>query len=675
MELLEAAAIQAKVRKAETTSKSSGTSIVIPNGVDALVSDIRLYGNAKQNKSTGKNHLRPFITETTVIHGITFKPMLDGGIHVYGTCGVNNGVSISLPSDAFGFVMNTKYLFGYIVNNGGSTNFKIIKPGAFGSPFINVKRPTVIITVGSNPGSSTCMYLQSFMGEKLDFYFYPYMSSNLDFTGFEVYSEKKIAPSTEYKAPIRCIGESGNETLTLKSSKNLLKPFITSTITTVAGVTLEPMEDGGIHVYGDVNASNGQAPLGTTISISLPTCDFSFLKGGVRYSTGYVVANPKSDGFSIIRSGNTTIDFGSKRKQYYERTMGEVAGASNIQIMTSEYNHLDFLFYPYMAEEETFSGFEQYVEDIEITLPLTNPLYSLGDVRDELSLRDGYIQRLVMLEFDGSDDEGWVASDSVEMQYLTTNMYDIKSASACLCDTYVGSDESSTTSGECFVSSTKELGINTAYATLDEFKAALAASPIKVLCELAVPVVTELTEEQRTALQSLQISSHKTTITVSEGIMEVEYLKNTNSGKLLNELSDKIGDVSKLTTIKTTTLHEDISDLGINGTYTKAIVFDATNLLRVQAELKCSITGGGVSAFYGAEGSGGNGTLFYNSNGVAGTITAHIDIDVSELTGMCEIYLSGGAGSLDVSVTNIVALETIPCDNLVDAILGVVLSS
>lgn len=125
---------------------------------------------------------------------------------------------------------------------------------------------------------------------------------------------------------------------------------------------------------------------------------------------------------------------------------------------------------------------------------------------DTIDLEAGtWTKRCSVVTLDGS--ENWVASTLVAGRYYLASTYtpDAVPYASHLCTHAVANPGSSTSdTGKSFFASGANFDINTEYASVEAFKAALATNNMVLVYELAAPVVNQLTVAQIAALRALR---------------------------------------------------------------------------------------------------------------------------------------------------------------------------
>ena len=208
-------------------------------------------------------------------------------------------------------------------------------------------------------------------------------------------------------------------------------------------------------------------------------------------------------------------------------TVGEVISLSNLQLEEGP------VATPYETYKETSSTIT--TENRLPGIPVNNG----GNYTDQngqqwicdeiVKYADGSgesIQRVGKEVFDGSEDEKWTSSESVNGRYAIL-LSDSKPLSHSICSHAIGvvSNDSVIGSGKCVINSSKVYYINTDITTLDEFKTWLSSNSLIVYYELAEPIRTPLTAEEIAEIEKLSTFYPVTNISNDGGCgMKVKYI-------------------------------------------------------------------------------------------------------------------------------------------------------
>ena len=392
------------MQKLESANKkqfntASGESITVNDSVDGKIRDLKLYGKSEQKQYSGKNLLDcSGLTEQT-LNGVTFTPVYENGMLQYIKA---NGTA----TDECNFTLTTK------LNTEDGKTYRIVGCPSGGSS--NTYR--LAFWGGTSPeyGSGTIftnedlnatykyLYINIVSGYTCNnLVFKPMITTDLEATydDFEPYVGGIPSPNPSYPQAINSVGDDGS--LVIKSeNKNILNipdgskdsNGITTTALngriTCSGTSTAKFAD-VIHNISILFQSNNIY----TFSIEKPIdCDISIK---LHDSNGTALSDKR------ILKGSTSITFTAPEN--VARATFYIAGfesgtAISISNLCIQVEKGDIATLP-VPHKETVS-----------TIPLSEPLRSIGDIKDEITYQDGkwgVLRRIGSAAYNGSDDENW----------------------------------------------------------------------------------------------------------------------------------------------------------------------------------------------------------------------------------------------------------------------------
>ncbi len=342
---------------------------------------------------------------------------------------------------------------------------------------------------------------------------------------------QNATPTPQNPVDIEVAGSDGS--VKVKSvGKNLLKN--TETTQTINGVKFTVNEDKSITVNGTNNSTSNSATFGLEKTIAFTP----------RIGEKYIISGGKSINNAKIQGYFRNIN-GDPKWRYAEEFIATTSDKINFCIYVAPDETVNNItFYPMIRlASDTDDTYEPYKETLS-TIQTENGLAGIpvdngGNYTDSngqqwicdeiVKYADGsgeYVQRVKKVVFDGSEDEKWTSSESVNGRY-TILLSDSKPLSHSICSHAIGvvSNDSVIGSGKCVINSSKVYYINTDIATLDEFKTWLSSNSLIVYYEIAEPIRTPLTEEQLTEIEKLSTFYPVTNISNDGGCgMKVRYI-------------------------------------------------------------------------------------------------------------------------------------------------------
>lgn len=323
--------------------------------------------------------------------------------------------------------------------------------------------------------------------------------------------------------------------------KNLIPYPYTFGSRTMSGVTFTDNGDGSITANGTATGA---------ISYYLAS-DFTLPRGQYIFS-----GCPSGGGLSTYRiyfSDNVTktaSDYGNTSAFTLENTL---RGMVVLQVFSGAVIE-NLTFYPMIrsasVEDHVYEKYMGKTLKFTHTLPGI-PVTSGGNytdengqqwICDEVDLARGvYVQRLLSVVFDGSDDEGWrrdYTSDENKRRMVTSSLSEkVKTVANnqvanLLCDMFMKAraDDTYSLLERVSVDDLGRIHVYTnAYNDLVEnWVSFLASNPMSVMCELATPVETPLSETEIAAYRALHTNKPNTTILNDAGAhMAVAYTADT----------------------------------------------------------------------------------------------------------------------------------------------------
>lgn len=328
-------------------------------------------------------------------------------------------------------------------------------------------------------------------------------ASNAPFESLTIYGKSIQDGTPTPSAPIDIVtaGSDGSIKLT-KCGKNLFD--ITAKTQTLNGVTFSVNADKTITV-------NGTATAKTYFEVGILYCD---------NTEDYIFSGCPSGGsassYSLIiqqRKGSTNT-----MTQYEIGTGANNASGHNTDnfrlliCIASGTTVSNLVFKPMVRlYSETDSTYEPYT-GTTINFSTPNGLASVGDVCDTLELRaDGtgeLTKRLKALILNGS--EIWYSGASPNVYTMT--LTDVFNTNVGVCSHFDFASVPPTSEnrkGKCYIQKTANgtcyfyVGYDDGAGGVDNFKTWLGSNPITLICELATPIVTELSAEEVSAFLAL----------------------------------------------------------------------------------------------------------------------------------------------------------------------------
>lgn len=514
-----------------STHYDNGTGVIVtvPTGTVAFYIYIYVGVGVTLNNVVFKPMLRllpnllpyPYVETTTTKNGITWTDNEDTTITANGTATALSQFFFAQNEDG-GLKPNTTYILTGCPSGGSNSSYGL-QATIYGTSsatktyFDNGDG----ITFTTPSDYSKCMIKVNIQSDTTvsDLKFNPYlMKVETEEVEYEPYVGGMASPNPEYPQDINSVGDGG--TLNVKiTGKNLIPmPHKSASGLVSNGVTWTVNEDYSI-------TANGTA---TADSIFLLR-EFSVFKG-----TYTISGSPTQAGCAIqlVRASNWGMNshLGAEKTITYDNSVRYTYCRC---VVTEGITVDNVTFYPMLRPAEiTDNTYEPYKESIT-TIPLTEPLRGVGDVKDEIACRDGVygvLRHILQKIYDGT--EGWAYSSSNDTLYLSNITVDtnIPHGAKVLCSHFVQVPANDTETEYAILT-----GANTNIRSKDltskaDWLAWLSANPITVDYVLTTPIFEPF--EDQTPFHDIKTYDGVTCITATDDAeMDVVYFTNSIDGK------------------------------------------------------------------------------------------------------------------------------------------------
>ena len=160
----------------------------------------------------------------------------------------------------------------------------------------------------------------------------------------------------------------------------------------------------------------------------------------------------------------------------------------DIRVQFPASTNINEVVYTQFEVGEVATEYEPYKESTT-TIPLSEPLRSIGDVKDEIVIQDGkwgVLRRIGVTEFDGSSDEQWRQS-SVNTKRFYIKLPNTVTYSDVKCSQFK-KGTSDFVFGTCRIDGDIDILIDTDFSTIDELRTHLQSVSMLVIYILATPI-------------------------------------------------------------------------------------------------------------------------------------------------------------------------------------------
>ncbi len=372
-------------------------------------------------------------------------------------------------------------------------------------------------------------------------------------------------PTPETKADIASVGDNGSVVVRV-TGKNL---FPNPVVKTVNGITLTIAQDGTVTLNG---TSTNVAIFAIPFDLPFANTQYSFSANNPVINNQIFMRIMKNASGDVWSNHNYSLHM-ANMKETFTNTVPGIATGVAIRIGSGE-TLTNFTLKPQL-ELGSPTTYEPYKEQL-ITIPLTQPLRSVGSVYDRGSVKVnglwGNERKFAIAVFDGSADEAWTnmttnTTDKWRHSIKITNakISNISSVTS-LCNRFnlVGDGGTFTKSVGYTITSTSDLVLYYMGSDLATFRTWLATNPITVVYELVTPVFEPYPQAIQDTLNKLQTYPGVTNVFTTDSLqpnMIVQYGKTDTSALALyaENVSDNKLDKSKsvnnlITTVEGTVL-------------------------------------------------------------------------------------------------------------------------
>ena len=550
----------------EQFSTASGDYITVNDSVDGNIIELSIKGNSFQQTYSGKNLLNATL-ETTTQNGVTCTNNGDGTYTLNGTatdlCTFRSNTDIFIKKGTYKFVGTPPNISGVSIG---------------GSIYDYVPYEGTVITLDNDVTGGITIVVQN--GAKcVNAVFKPMITTDLSTTydDFEPYVGGIPAPNPLYPQTINSVGDDGS--LVIKSrGKNMIPfPYYSGMSLVTNGITFTANEDGSVTANGTAT-SNAYFRFANKNMYSLENGKtYAISRGKTKVICMY--AQNSSGDFVVLKVGESVKFTCNDTWRYIGCYVPKDTTVTNETI------------YPMLVEvneDGTYPTEYEPYKSSTTTIPLSDPLRAIGDVKDEITYQDGKwgvlrrIKKLVAdtpIELNPSGSITGIAYDIlVSFGTINSDSYNVVNNTSDVSKHVFYNYQSKNvwSADECgaFISwsgsTSARLSSSICGSTLDEVKAYFKNNPLIGQYVLAVPVFEPFADQTLPYLSTYDGVTNISNDDELSAEMTVKYPTTDASG---------IGsrNESRIADIEGTVGSTDISTIG-DGTVTGAISTVNSNL-------------------------------------------------------------------------------------------------
>lgn len=495
---------------------TSGKEITVNDSADGMrLQKLNVYGKSEQVTTTGANLAKPKL-QSGLRSGITVTKYDDGSYNFKGTCTGDIYAEVCTIDVEIG----KTYYFSGGAENGSSTTFQTYIISKDYSEIVGYN-----LVKKSFKANKELYYLNCaiYKGATVDFTIKPMLNIGSEALPFEPYTGGKPSPSPEYPQEIVSVGGSGSIGVEI-TGKNLINAD---------------------EYYSQFKQSDGTYKAKTVtlndIRISLSEFVGKEITISVKLTVG---ANASGVFLMYISSEQKKINGSAIKSGLTGKSILTITPVSNTDYFVISFGsgNDDVIFSKLQLElSSVATSYEPYKQPQ--SLPITTPTglpaipvpsgtsgitYTDADgqawIADEIDFARGkYIQRVWQAEFDGSEDEKWFYDKGSNGFVINGLMKQNVVNRACISNKYLFDVNSvgiipriqtgwRGTAGDVIVVIGSFVDTDLDDKGLGNFKADLAATPLKVMTYLDNPIETDLSEEQIQAYKAIHTNKPTTII-------------------------------------------------------------------------------------------------------------------------------------------------------------------
>lgn len=374
------------------------------------------------------------------------------------------------------------------------------------------------------------------------------------FQGIKIYGKsiQNGTPNPENPVPIMSAGDGGKISVNI-TSRNLFSTEVLSEETTKNGVIIKLLPDGAVNISGTPTGSSETLfTIYTKDNLTLPPGKY-FISGS-KYSRVRILR--KEGHYAYFVNTAFSLNDGDMLGTYIQANIDNYEPSTFYPLLNFESCKIPFE--PCQGFQTfaifTPNGFSGIQVDGEGNYTDVDGQHWICDVKDTTTRR--YTQNCIKVVFDGSDDENWKLMKTIhpdkfryyivpEKNALVPVSDDTKGALICNRLTVVTSGEAGTYGAIQGASVSSEGGI---YVYLDEihsddvnkFKTWLKTHPLEIIYALAIPIESDIPEEELASYCALTTYDGATVVSTAENVAGLQVRYTANGTKYLQSVTDRI---------------------------------------------------------------------------------------------------------------------------------------
>lgn len=215
----------------------SGNPATLEHSVAWAMQGLSVYGKSTQVTTAGAQLLPPQLASAVMQDGVTFEPLADGRLRVYGTATKDTSVTgttlISLSAEAYTLDIGVKM---------DAAAFRVCMIEPIGVPYLNIKDGNSSSTETLAEPIQAALLVRVYNGQTVDVVLSPLLCSGSTARPWEPYTGGKPSPSPDYPQEIVTAGLDGSIDITVSDGADQSQQLVISTPNGLPGI---PVDSGG----------------------------------------------------------------------------------------------------------------------------------------------------------------------------------------------------------------------------------------------------------------------------------------------------------------------------------------------------------------------------------------------------------------------------------------------
>lgn len=215
----------------------SGNPATLEHSVAWAMQGLSVYGKSTQVTTAGAQLLPPQLASAVMQDGVTFEPLADGRLRVYGTATKDTTVTgttlVSLSAEAYTLDIGLKM---------DSAAFRVCMTEITGEPYLDIEDGNSSSTQTLAEPIQVALLVRVYEGQTVDVVLSPMLCSGSTARPWEPYTGGAPSPSPDYPQPINTAGASGSIPVTVSDGADQSQQLSIQTPNGLPGI---PVDSGG----------------------------------------------------------------------------------------------------------------------------------------------------------------------------------------------------------------------------------------------------------------------------------------------------------------------------------------------------------------------------------------------------------------------------------------------